>query len=278
MEHSGALGGAQAPLTVNVPVGVALSRYARRVLPTARPAALVFFIGILACPAAWADPPEDEKAPKTGESGESADDAPAEEPVVPTSTLVRGLSWDMMGGGVPAAGALAEVQFGFSSLVRAGYHYTLRPGFSVGGLVAFDYAYYRPAAVWTSSLVLAAPVRYTLFRKETVSAAIRAEPGVRLVFEDIFAFGLLANVSGVFAWTLQNRFIVGAIVDIPLAFTIPEQGTVDLAIPLLFGAVAEFHLSPPLAVTFEAKVGPAISTAGETRFGMELVAGAAYRL
>lgn len=205
-------------------------------------------------------------------------DEPAPEPADPGATLVRGLSWDAVAGGVPKSGAIAEVRVGFPGLLTAAYHYTVQPGFSMGGLVGFDYAYYVPKAAWTSSLILAVPLRYTLLRGETMSAAVRADPGVRLVLDDVFAFGLLANVEAVIAWTIENRFVVGAALDVPLGFMIPERGTVNLTVPLLVGAVAEMHLSPPLAITFEVKMGPSFNTSGGTQFAMQILAGAAYRL
>lgn len=223
------------------------------------------------------DAPPPPPPPATADPLEGAD-APAPSPTDDAGPLVRGLSWDMRGGRIPKSGAIAEVQLGFPGILTAAYHYTLQPGFSIGGLASLDYAYFVPDAVWTTSLIFAAPVRYALVTSDSMTAAIRADPGIRLVLDGVFQFGILAHVEGVITWTLYNRFVVGFGVDVPLGLMIPERGTVNLSVPVLFGPVAEMHLSPPLAVTLDAKVGPSFNTAGGTFFGMQLLVGAAYRL
>lgn len=250
--------------------------------------AAAVFGGVFLSPLAGRADPQDgtdanesasEEAPPPAKTDPLAGaDAPAPDPGASTTTLVRGLSWDMRGGQVPKSGALAEVQLGFPGLLTAAYHYALQPGFSVGGLVSLDYAYYVPSAAWTTSLILAAPVRYALLTSDTMNAAIRADPGIRLVLDEPFTFGILANVEGVIGWTIYNRFVVGLGVDVPLALMIPTRGTVNLSVPVLFGPVAEMHLSPPLAVTLDAKIGPSFNTSGGTQLGLQLLVGAAYRL
>ena len=50
-----------------------------------------------------------------------------------------------------------------------------------------------------------------------------------------------------------------------------------LAMPILIGPVAEFHVTPPLAITLDAKFGPGFNTNDKIRFAMKIHAGAAYR-
>ncbi|MEQ8984105.1 MAG: hypothetical protein RL846_39530, partial [Deltaproteobacteria bacterium] len=113
-------------------------------VPTLLAAAV--FGGVFLSPLAGRADPQDgadanesasEEAPPPAKTDPLAGaDAPAPDPGASTTTLVRGLSWDMRGGQVPKSGALAEVQLGFPGLLTAAYHYALQPGFSVGGLVS----------------------------------------------------------------------------------------------------------------------------------------------
>ena len=91
-----------------------------------------------------------------------------------------------------------------------------------------------------------------------------------------FVFALLLNAGASVGLAVENRFLVGGGVDIPFRIAIPSQGDVAVSLPILFGPMAEFHLTPPLAVTLDLKVGPHINTGG-TVFGIRLLAGAAYR-
>src|SRR5687768_13427134 len=55
-------------------------------------------------------------------------------------------------------GAVA-VEAGFS-MIRTSYHRRLDSDLSIGGLIAFDYAYWAPDDAFGASLVLAVPLRY----------------------------------------------------------------------------------------------------------------------
>jgi hypothetical protein len=46
----------------------------------------------------------------------------------------------------------------------------------------------------------------------------------------------------------------------------------------LFGPLFEFHVTPPLALIFNLRVGPHLNSAGSTLFGLEMMSGIAYRL
>lgn len=227
-------------------------------------------------------------APQGEATGSSPPDASAKKTDEVSTTVeddmtVRGLSWDMLAGGVPTSGSLIEAELGFSGLPRAAYHYSVAPDLSVGGMVSFDYAYWLPAAAFEPSLLLQAPVRYSLYRSTTLSVGLRADPGFGFFFpgngRGSFAFGFLLNGSGTIGFTVQNRFIVGGGIDIPMAVTV-GGGTSNLAFPLLFGPLFEFHVTPPLALTANLRMGPHLNTNGGvgTNFGMSLLGGIAYRL
>lgn len=216
--------------------------------------------------------------------------AGADEPAVetaeggsPAETSVRGLSWDLKGGGIPTSGGLVEAALGFSGLPRLAYHHTLSPDLSIGGMVSFDYAYWAPSLAFASSLLLQAPIRFALNRSSSMSLGLRLDPGLGFRFASDhggpFAFGLLLNGGISVGFTVQNRFIVGGGIDVPMAISIPSSGgTVNFVFPILIGPIFEFHVTPPLALTVDMKLGPHINSAGGTIFGLLMMAGIAYRL
>ncbi len=206
---------------------------------------------------------------------------------LPPSTsveIVRGLSWDIMAGGIPSSGSIGHAELGFSGLPRVAYHYTLTPDFSIGGLVAFDYGTWVPKAAFHPSIVLAVPIRFTLFRDESMSIALRGDPGLVFGFEpSVFAFQL--TVSGVIGFQVEDRFVIGGGLDFPIVIGALTAADADLArgdgfflaMPILIGPVAEFHITPPLAVTLDAKFGPAFETGVRPLFALKIMAGVAMR-
>lgn len=216
--------------------------------------------------------------------------AQEEEVVEPISTpgepIVRGLSWDVMAGRIPRSGAIGQAELGFSGLPRVAYHHTIGEGMSVGGLIGFDYGLSVPNNVFLPSLVVGVPIRYALFQDETMTVAVRAEPGLLFGFNPGI-FGIQAVVGGVIGFEVENRFVVGAGIDFPITFGIhtgdrlredvTDRDRVFLQMPILIGPVAEFHVTPPLAITLDAKFGPNFDTADKIRFAMKLLIGAALR-
>ena len=66
--------------------------------------------------------------------------------------------------------------------------------------------------------------------------------------------------------------------DIPMALELRSGRTANLTFPILAGPFAEFHITPPLAVTLDTKVGPHLNSSGGQIFGLRILAGVAYRL
>lgn len=211
------------------------------------------------------------------------DEAGVEEPAEDAveDDILRGLSWDVLAGGVPAAGAIGQLEIGFSGLPRVSYHYTLGGGLSVGGMASFDYAYWAPRIAFAPSILLQAPVRYSVVHNETISFGVRADPGIGFFLKgpktEAFTFGLLLNVSASIGFTMQNRMIIGGGVDIPAALG-ANGDRAFFRFPILIGPIFEFHATPPLAMTFDFKIGPHLTTGSDTIFGFRLMAGVAYRL
>jgi hypothetical protein len=206
---------------------------------------------------------------------------------VPTTTseeIVRGLSWDIMAGGIPTSGSIGHAELGFSGLPRLSYHYTLAPEMSLGGLVAFDYGTWVPEGVFRPSIVVAVPIRYALYRDESMSIALRGDPGLVFGFNPgVFAFQL--TISGVIGWQVEDRFVIGGGLDFPVLLGNQSAPDTDLgngegfflAMPILIGPVAEFHVTPTLAITLDAKFGPAFQTDVKPLFALKLHAGVALR-
>ena len=218
---------------------------------------------------------------------QDAEETPVQETIV-EEPLVRGLSWDIMAAGIPSSGAIGQVELGFTGLPRIAYHYTLEPGMSLGGMVGFDYGLYVPKNVFGPNIFLAVPIRYRLYKDETMSFAVRADPGLRFGFNPGF-FGIQAALQAILGFPIENRFVIGAALELPITFGIYTQksrrtraGGDDvesafLLMPLLLGPVAEFHVTPPLAITLDAKFGPSFDTQRKIRFAMKIHAGAALR-
>lgn len=225
----------------------------------------------------------EEKAPESA----PAEAAPSENEEAPPEeaedgSLDRGLSWDVTAGVVPTGGAIIQVEAGFSSMLRASYHYTMDPGFSVGGMVSVDYGYWAPSLAFAPALLLQAPIRYSFIHNDSMSFGVRADPGIGLFFKGsnapVFSFGLLLNVSASIGFVVQNRMIIGGGVDLPLIVGFNSE-TAFARLPILFGPTLELHATPPLALTLEAKIGPSFATGGaDTIFGFRLLAGVAYRM
>lgn len=208
---------------------------------------------------------------------------PAGAPAGPSeeAPVGRGLSWDVMYGGVPSAGgALVEAKLGFSGLPLLGYHFSVADDLSIGGLVGFDYAYWAPSAAFAPSLLLQVPLRFAARRSEGMTLGLRADPGAGFFFEGgprgAFQAALLLNVGASLGFALQSRFIAGGGIDIP-AVLVLGGGDVVFALPILLGPTFEFHVTPPLALTVDLKFGPHIST-NDTVFGLRVMAGIGYRL
>lgn len=228
-------------------------------------------------------PPPAKSEPTPGPTRAPAE-GPAEEPPPGYDTsLTPGLSWDLVAGGIPESGALIEGALGFSGLPRVAYHYSLSADLSVGGMISFDYAYWAPDRAFAGSLLIQAPIRLVLHRTPSMTIGARLDPGVGLFFKgerrSQFGLGILLNAGASIGYTIDNRFIVGGAINLPVAIDVPTGGADPvLRVPLLIGPVFEFHVTPPLALTLDLGIGPHMNTAGGTTFGLRVMGGVVFRL
>jgi hypothetical protein len=225
-------------------------------------------------------------SPSTGawaqtQSATVADDA-STKTAPPRPTLrppkIRGLSWSIKTGRIPSSGGIIHGSMGFSELPRLAYHHTIQPNLSVGGLVAFDYGHNHPSDSFDGALLLGVPVRY---RKPLgrLDLGLAGVVGVRFPGQRGRDLSILIEAEANLGFPVHHRFIVGGGVSTPLWIGAGNKGLV-FDVPLLLGPFIEFHVTPPLALTLEAKAGPYFTSEAnrQTGFGMRTSLGIAYRL
>lgn len=219
-------------------------------------------------------PPEKKPPPETPPPVSPSETPPpkVDPPAPPTAGAP--VSWTMLAGAVPESGALIHGEVGFSGLFRGAYHHSLGGGLSIGGLAAFDYASFAPDAAFSSRLILAVPIRYAMMLGENIQLGLRGDPGAIIVFEG--TSGIQLDLQANVGWVLDQRFIAGAGLDMPIGIFIGSNGA--LAWPLLAGGFIEYHVAPPVALTLDAKIGPYFVTSGGVLLGLRVHAGVAYRL
>ncbi len=188
-----------------------------------------------------------------------------------------GGAWDAKFGDIPS-GNVFEAEIGFPFAPRLAFHHALNSQMSVGGLFGVDYGYYAPNGGVRVALHLGLPVRLSLLKDSKLSIGLRLDPGLFLGFTGAFQFGLLLNAGVNIGYIVNPMLTVGGGIDLPLGFVFTPG--FYAAIPILFGPVLELHVSPQLAILFDAKFGPWIGTGGGggTTLGLKLLAGIAYRL
>lgn len=230
------------------------------------------------------EPPPEEKPPAPAPEEKPATPAPETAPATPapssppappsTGSPASNITWTMLAAMIPDRGGILQGEVGFSGLGRIAYHQSLSDALSVGALVAFDYAGYRTDAVFTSRMIIAAPIRYAVALSDTLVVGLRGDPGVVIPFAG--GFGIQLDLQAHIGWIFEQRFVFGPGIDMPIELQF-AGGKGALAWPILIGGVFEYHVAPPFALTLDAKVGPSLSTSGGFAFGLRAHGGLAYR-
>lgn len=191
---------------------------------------------------------------------------------------VRGLSWSIKTGRIPSSGGIIHGTMGFSGLPRLSYHHTIEPNFSLGGLVAFDYGHNHPSGQFDGGFLLGVPIRYRKPLGE-LDLGIGGVIGARFPGQKGRDLAILLETEINLGIPLHHRFLIGGGISTPLWVGFGNKGLV-FDVPLLLGPFIEFHVTPPLALTFEAKAGPYLTSESgqKTSFGMRASMGIAYRL
>jgi len=188
---------------------------------------------------------------------------------------VRSVSWTVKTGKIPAAGGLLVGEMGFSGLPRVSYQHTLLEGFSLGVLLAFDYAGHRPAEAFDPTVVVGLPLRFTL-PAEGWDLGLAATLGLRLEGPQDRLLALLVDLETNVGFTIEHRVLIGGGVALPMSLGVGGSGA-RFDVPILVGPFVEFHPIPPLAVVFDLKAGPHLATSGGTAFGLRTHLGIGYR-
>ncbi|MEE2903072.1 MAG: hypothetical protein VYC39_12135 [Myxococcota bacterium] len=191
---------------------------------------------------------------------------------------VRGLTWSVTTNRTPTRGGIIHGTMGFSGLPRLSYHHVIQPNLSVGGLASFDYGHNNPSGSFEGGLLLGVPVKY---RRSlgNFDLGLSGILGIRFPGPKARDAAILIEAEANVGKVIFHRFIVGGGVTVPLWMGFGNRDLV-FDVPLLLGPFVEFHVTPPLALTFEAKAGPYLTTqtARETSLGLRASMGIAYRL
>lgn len=190
-------------------------------------------------------------------------------PAGPERSARPPLSWDILAGGIPAVGAVASAQVGFSSLAQVALEVPVVDGLAVGGFFGFDLGYWTPAdAEEDGALEFAVTGRLRLLHDAEWSIGASAGLGARfrVVREGGGDFIIPLRARALYA--VDKRVLIGGAVDLPIRLGFPDRGVdVFFAVPLTVGLAAELHILPALGITATLGIGPALDTRGvETAF------------
>ena len=214
-------------------------------------------------------------------------DEPAE-PATRRAPKVRGLSWTALTGGVPESGGIIHGEMGFSGLPRASYQHALGDGLSLGATLAFDFAGTRVEG-FDASFIFGATARYGLLLPMDIDLGLRATVGARipgasrsrsiggLVVRASRTAAIVLDIDANVGWIVEHRFLVGGGITLPIELAFGGPGT-TFNVPILVGAIAEYHVTAPMALTLDVKAGPHLSTADGIAFGLRAMLGIAYRI
>ena len=222
-----------------------------------------------------------ENPAQTGASSKTATaahSAPSTKPPKLVAPRVRGLTWSITTNRSPARGGIIHGTMGFSGLPRISYHHTIEHNLSVGGLASFDYGHNHPSGSFEGGLLLGVPVKYRRSLGD-FDLGLSGILGIRFPGPKARDAAILLEAEANVGKAIFHRFIVGGGVTVPLWMGFGNRDLV-FDVPLLLGPFVEFHVTPPLALTFEAKAGPYLTsqTARTTSLGLRASMGIAYRL
>lgn len=218
-------------------------------------------------------------APSADAPAQTADEpASVETAAEATSGAAPTLSWDVLGGGIPDGGVIASARVGFSRLGEIRLEVPILDGLMVGAWLGFDVGFWTPEGAGADpGLVFGATARYRILHTSEWSIGVSASPGGRARFGSSGGGELLVPLAGRALYAVDSRILVGLALDVPVRFGFPDVGGAFFAIPLSVGFAGELHLLPPLAITANLGVGPALDTRGvETALRGTL--GVGYRL
>ena len=233
---------------------------------------------------------QEEPEPSTESSAEEDSTPPiTRTPASKSSDRPRGLTWTALTGYIPESGGIIHGEMGFSGLPRASYQHAIGSGLSLGATLAFDFMGSR-VGPFQPSFMIGATARYGLMLPMDTDLGLRATVGARIPgpAKEISTFGInttsgrdaaiVIDIDANAGWIVAHRFLVGAGITLPLEIAFGGTAGSTFNVPILIGAIAEYHVTAPLGLTLDVKAGPHMSTADGIAFGMRAMLGIAYRI
>jgi hypothetical protein len=192
-------------------------------------------------------------------------------------------SWSVMSGSAVGPAHLAlQFQAGWPDLSLAG-NYGINEKLDVGARLAFAYGAdgslgFGPGVVPGFRIQVGA--RYTLVDTGTIRVGASFTPGFGLdalpgapTARILLPLGLTVGIAA----SEAMAFHVG--LDLPIYVTPGTFG--GLTLPILVGGGVEYHVDQALALTAQARIGPAIELTrpgAPARLALDVLAGLAYRI
>lgn len=175
---------------------------------------------------------------------------------------------------------------GYSGILRGGFVQPSSPTMSLGGELILDLGGFGSLDAAGNLTTLAGAFRLdlTLMENEDLLVGFTFTPGIGVAFPRFgdAAFALLLHPDLNIGYKVSPQVVVGGGITVPFTLYV-GQGGAAVAVPVLFGPVAEFRLTPDLGIFTQLKLGPTIfggsgGGVGGSRvdFGMDLRAGVSY--
>ena len=185
-------------------------------------------------------------------------------------------------------------QVGYSGVLRGGYVFLPGENLSIGGEFILDAGFFNSVGTGrpgTVSIAVAAPIKLKISESDTMIIGLTGRPGIGITLVDSVEtdfgdpnfgqskteplFALLLHVEGNVGFKINDDFIVGGGVEIPVTFLF---GTFNIFLfPLLAGPVAEYRITDDIAVHADFKIGPHLAAGdSSTSFGLKFQAGASW--
>ena len=228
-----------------------------------------------------AEEAEDVADEAAGQAATAAEAVPQEVP--PVSAMAGSDAAASFTFGAPTEN-LVFASTGYSGVLRGGYWMPLG-GFPIGLELILDVGLFNgtgsgiPGSV---TLGVGAPMKFILMNTDMFIWNVTATPGLGVSFVDgievneqtvdgfeiplleettLSLFALMLHASSNFGYKLNEDFIIGGGLDIPMTFLFGSAFV--FVFPILIGPTAEYQITDAIAVSAAVKFGPHIST-GDT--------------
>lgn len=150
-----------------------------------------------------------------------------------------------------------------------------------GARFTFNYAYEGLVNDVFPGLKLQGIARFKLLDTGSVKFGMTLEPGFLVYFPNSnnTLYGMALPVDFVLGFPVMSNFIANAAIGFPMWVTFNNNGTFNF--PISFGGGFEYFITSHVAITFNLRLGPVITTTSPTHnaFAMQkALFGVAFRL